>query len=280
MAAHSSAHVIIIIIIIIIIHGALVSDGLAVSSSALSRQQTQLSLEVRVTVRHDTFKERLCWPSFSERCRFVTILEGSPFLSIDSNGLGASGPVGRPRYWALLSLQIIRQSASGVPLGSRFVRGLTKLPGSCRATTGRARSCPAADVPSGPVNVGICSRQCSEPLAMVLFEAGHQQRNKTPPAYPAQLRPRTPAGSVGGRLIVLLWVPQSTQNKTTIPKKRIQTERKFSIIGPVPGQGLSSSFREGRWLRGIRPSCSLRQVQQQYPPKPVVSSWPVAATAR
>jgi len=30
-----------------------------------------------------------------------------------------------------------------------------------------------------------------------------------------------------------------------------------SIIGPVPG--VSSSFRAGRWLRGIRPSCSLRQ---------------------
>jgi hypothetical protein len=32
--------------------------GFAVSSSALSRQQTQLSLEVRVTVRHDTFDEQ------------------------------------------------------------------------------------------------------------------------------------------------------------------------------------------------------------------------------
>ena len=30
-----------------------------------------------------------------------------------------------------------------------------------------------------------------------------------------------------------------------------------SIFRPVPG--LSSSFRAGRWLRGIRPSCSLRQ---------------------
>ena len=70
----------------------------------------------------------------------------------------------------------------------------------------------------------------------------------------------------------MLWVPQSTQNKTTISKKRIQTERKLeafiatnpflnqnfpSIIGFV--LGLSSSFRAGRWLRGIRPSCSLQQ---------------------
>ena len=62
--------------------------------------------------------------------------------------------------------------------------------------------------------------------ALLLRVAASESRRLSSESFPSQAGPGlSPQAEAQNRL--MLWVPQSTQNKTTIPKKRIQTERKL-----------------------------------------------------